>query len=137
MMKCPHRHSNDNKYIWNDCCPSSQRLLAISQSDNLKISDFFQVCVCVCGGGRFHACMSVHVFWKCVTYPFANSWIFRKGSNGFHIFVCQSINGHLVIFLGYVISLNNSGKHWESICCVQRTIIVVVICSCQFLDLNK
>jgi len=72
---------------------------------------------------------------SCITYPFPNSFILWQLHNGFNIFISETAHSQLVVFLGDEVCLYDCSKHWESVVCVERAIVVIVVHTCHFLQI--
>ena len=71
------------------------------------------------------------------SYPLSNFFILRQFEYSFDIIISEGVYSVLVISFRYVVSVYHSGKYWETIWCVQRAVIVVVVNSCQFLKVYR
>lgn len=67
------------------------------------------------------------------THPLSNSFLFGQLVDGPDVFVSETGHCHLVILLANVVGLDDCGKNWEPIGCVQGSIVVIAVHSCQLL----
>lgn len=72
-----------------------------------------------------------------LTNPLCDFLIFGEIQYGLDIFISKAMHGELVIAFRDMISVDYGSKYWETVRCVQRTIIIIVVYSGQLLKSKR
>ena len=69
-----------------------------------------------------------------ISYPLPDALVLGQGDDSLHVLVSQGTHRHLVVFLSDVVGLDDRREDGEAICCVQGSVVVIVVHSSQLLQ---